>query len=233
MMPAGVLIVAAGKGSRMKTTEKKQFLPLAGKPVMAWTVDVFEQMDEISEIVIVTSESDISRIQQMKEAYNWTKMGAIVAGGKERQDSVLNGLRSMQSDWVLVHDAVRPLVSPDAVRRCMQSAFQSASGGAVLGVQVKDTIKVVSPDGRILHTPERNTLRAVHTPQMFRKAELLAASVEAAANGWEVTDDASVMELAGYPVKIVPDNERNLKITTPDDLALAEYWLHKRMEETE
>ena len=228
-MSASVLIVAAGKGTRMRSQEKKQFLALLGKPVLAWTVDVFEGMNEIREIVIVASEDDHYRINLYREQFGWTKVSAVVIGGRERQDSVLNGLKQVTSEWVLVHDAVRPLVEPDAVRRCMQAALLHS--GAVLAVPVKDTIKIVSAGGRIEHTPDRSTLWAMHTPQVFRLEELLSASLQAIENGWIVTDDASVMERVGATIVVVQDDERNIKLTTPEDLAIAEKWLLIRQEE--
>jgi 2-C-methyl-D-erythritol 4-phosphate cytidylyltransferase len=213
----------------MRSQEKKQFLALLGKPVLAWTVDVFEGMNEIREIVIVASEDDHYRINLYREQFGWTKVSAVVIGGRERQDSVLNGLKQVTSEWVLVHDAVRPLVEPDAVRRCMQAALLHS--GAVLAVPVKDTIKIVSAGGRIEHTPDRSTLWAMHTPQVFRLEELLSASLQAIENGWIVTDDASVMERVGATIVVVQDDERNIKLTTPEDLAIAEKWLLIRQEE--
>jgi 2-C-methyl-D-erythritol 4-phosphate cytidylyltransferase len=196
---------------------------------LAWTVDVFEGMNEIREIVIVASEDDHYRINLYREQFGWTKVSAVVIGGRERQDSVLNGLKQVTSEWVLVHDAVRPLVEPDAVRRCMQAALLHS--GAVLAVPVKDTIKIVSAGGRIEHTPDRSTLWAMHTPQVFRLEELLSASLQAIENGWIVTDDASVMERVGATIVVVQDDERNIKLTTPEDLAIAEKWLLIRQEE--
>ena len=173
------VVVAAGRGSRMGTAEPKQYLALAGKPILLHALERFEAMPEIGEIVLVTGADEIGRCEALCAAHGLRKVRRIVAGGAERQQSVHRGLAAATGEWVLVHDAVRPLVTPEAVRRCMAQA--EAAGAAVLAVPVKDTIKVVDEAGRIAATPDRRTLRAVQTPQAFRRELLLACHERAAA----------------------------------------------------
>ncbi len=230
MGTTGALIVAAGNGTRMRSIEKKQFLPLLDKPVLAWTVDVFEQMEDIQEIVIVVAAEDVARVKLIGETYHWRKVRHIVPGGSTRQDSVLQGLDSLSTDWALVHDGVRPLVKAEDVQICLAAAKKH--GGALLGVPVKDTIKRVTTDGKVKDTPDRETLWAIHTPQIFQRSRLREGLQRAAKEGWRVTDDASIIERLGDPIIVIADSERNIKITTPEDLAIAEMWLRTLEGET-
>lgn len=217
------VVVAAGRGSRMGTAEPKQYLALAGKPILLHALERFEAMPEIGEIVLVTGADEIGRCEALCAAHGLRKVRRIVAGGAERQQSVHRGLAAATGEWVLVHDAVRPLVTPEAVRRCMAQA--EAAGAAVLAVPVKDTIKVVDEAGRIAATPDRRTLRAVQTPQAFRRELLLACHERAAREGFAATDDAGVVERYGHPVAVAEGEYSNVKITTPEDLTAAEWLL--------
>lgn len=231
MIDLGAVIVAAGSGTRMGTAEKKQFLNLNGKPILAWTVDVFQAMPEVKQMVIVTAEADRERCESLGLISGWNKVSAFVHGGADRQASVLSGVRALKNEWVLVHDGVRPLVTSTAVRRCLQAAEEH--GAAVLAVPVKDTIKKVDKQGFVIDTPDRSSLWAMHTPQIFRRTILLAALERAVASGEMLTDDAAAVERAGHRIFLVQDDETNLKITTPSDLEIAEFWLRKREEENQ
>jgi len=217
------IVVAAGRGSRMGADVPKQFLKLAGKPMLLYALELFESMPEIGEIVLVTGEDEIERCEALCAAHGLRKVRRVAAGGTERQQSVHRGLAAASGEWVLVHDAARPLVTAEAVRRCIAAA--EASGAAALAVPVKDTIKIVDKGGRITATPERRTLRAVQTPQAFRRELLLACHERAARDGFAATDDAMVVERYGHPVATAEGEYSNIKITTPEDLALAEWLL--------
>ena len=218
----GVVIVAAGKGSRMQSTVSKQFMILKNKPILAHTIEVFEQVQEVTEIVIVTGAADIERVNQYKNQYHWQKIKTVVPGGADRQESVYEGLKAISDEveWVLIHDGVRPLISPEAIKRVWAGARQT--GAAVLAVPVKDTIKQVSESGEIVATPKRTSLRAIQTPQAFRRSLIQAAYEQAKEKGWQGTDDASLAEYMGHSVMTIEGDYRNLKITTPEDMAVAE-----------
>lgn len=223
-----VVVVAAGRGARMGTAESKQYLPLLGKPILVHTLERFEAMDEVGEIVLVTGADDIGRCRELAAAYGLCKTAKIVEGGSERQHSVRLGLAAASGEWVMVHDAVRPLVTHDAVRRCMARAVQA--GAAVLAVPVKDTIKQVGADGIIESTPDRRKLWAIQTPQAFRRSVLAECHERALRDGFVGTDDAMVVERYGYPVAAAEGDYTNVKITTPDDLPWAAFLLQREAE---
>ncbi|WP_054025350.1 2-C-methyl-D-erythritol 4-phosphate cytidylyltransferase [Bacillus sp. FJAT-28004] len=222
----GVIIVAAGRGTRMGTKESKQYLKLADKPILVHTLELFQSMDLVKEVVLVVGSEDVERCRNWASLYGITKVTAIVAGGKERQHSVYYGLQELKSDWVMVHDGVRPLVSADAVRACCEQAEQS--GASVLAVPVKDTIKQVNETGVIVSTPDRRSLWAIQTPQAFRRVLLLEAHERALAEEFIGTDDAMVVERMGASVTVAEGEYTNIKITTPEDLPWAEFLLAKR-----
>jgi 2-C-methyl-D-erythritol 4-phosphate cytidylyltransferase len=222
----GVIIVAAGRGTRMGTKESKQYLKLADKPILVHTLELFQSMDLVKEVVLVVGSEDVERCRNWASVYGITKVTAIVAGGKERQHSVYYGLQELKSDWVMVHDGVRPLVSADAVRACCAQAEQS--GASVLAVPVKDTIKQVNEAGVIVSTPDRRSLWAIQTPQAFRRVLLLEAHERALAEEFIGTDDAMVVERMGASVTVAEGEYTNIKITTPEDLPWAEFLLAKR-----
>ncbi|PZD96966.1 2-C-methyl-D-erythritol 4-phosphate cytidylyltransferase [Paenibacillus sambharensis] len=220
------IVVAAGRGTRMGTAESKQYLPLLGKPILIHTLQLFERMEDIAETILVTGENDIERCRELVREYGLGKVKAVVPGGAERQHSVYQGLKASGSDWVLVHDAVRPLVSPLAVRRCMAAAVHS--GAAVLAVPVKDTIKKVGPGGVIEDTPDRSSLWAIQTPQAFNSARLMECHVRAEADAFVGTDDAMLVERCGQQVTVAEGEYTNIKITTPEDLPWAAFLLEER-----
>ncbi|WP_127508989.1 2-C-methyl-D-erythritol 4-phosphate cytidylyltransferase [Paenibacillus humicus] len=222
----GAVIVAAGRGTRMGTPESKQFLLLRGKPVLVHTLELFQRMDAIREIVLVTGAADAERCRRWCGEYGLTKVAAIMEGGSERQHSVRIGLDSLSADWALVHDGVRPLVSEAAVSACLARAEET--GAAVLAVPVKDTIKKVDAAGIIESTPDRSSLWAIQTPQAFRRARLREAHERALADGFLGTDDSMVVERLGDPVAVAEGEYTNIKITTPEDLPYAEFLLEQR-----
>jgi 2-C-methyl-D-erythritol 4-phosphate cytidylyltransferase len=223
----GVVVVAAGRGTRMGTAESKQYLLLRDKPIVVHTLELFNAMDEVTEIALVVGNGDVERCEALVRQYGLGgKVRAVLAGGTERQHSVRIGLHSLQSEWVMVHDGVRPLVMQQEVRACMYAALNT--GAAVLAVPVKDTIKQVNEAGVIVATPDRRSLWAIQTPQAFRRSLLLEAHERAAAEGFVGTDDAMAVERLGVPVTVAEGDYTNIKITTPEDLPWAEFLLASR-----
>ena len=202
----------------------KQYLLLAGVPILHRTIELFERVRSVREIVIVVPREYVSQTRKLVGRGGFRKVKQVVPGGKRRQDSVWKGLREIDRaiDLVLVHDAVRPLVSPATVRAVIREAHSSRA--AVVGVPVKDTIKVEGRRGFYTSTLHRDTLWAVQTPQGFHRQLLLDAHEEARQAHYLGTDEASLVERLGIPVRIVEGDEWNVKITTRNDLLLAR-WL--------
>ncbi len=213
----GALIVAAGSSRRMGGADKVLAL-LGGKPILARVVDAFQRCSLIDQIVVVLSEQNLERGKQLVAEQGWSKVTGVCAGGRRRQDSVAAGLRRLSNcNWVVIHDGARPLVTVDLINRGLEAARET--GAAVAAVPVTDTIKLVGDDRIVHQTPPRQNLWAVQTPQVFRFDIITEAYRKARG---DVTDDASLAEQLGYRVKIYMGSYDNIKITTPDDLALAE-----------
>lgn len=219
------VIVAAGKGKRMGTDISKQFLPLCGKEILTHTVEKFENAENIRDIVLVTGQNSLQDVQAMAQEYEWQKIISVVAGGKERQDSVWNGLQAVSEDTeiVIIHDGVRPFVTEEILNRSIETALEM--GGCVAGVPAKDTIKVCNSENIAIDTPDRSTLWQIQTPQTFRKELIIKAYGQVKAAGFIGTDDASLAEFSGYPVKVIMGSYRNIKITTKEDLLIGETFL--------
>lgn len=217
----GIVIVSAGKGSRMGTLESKQYLLLQEKPIIIHTLEVFNRMPLVKEIVLVTGQEDVGRAQEWVQQYHLDKVCKVIAGGSERQHSVYKGLLELQTEWVMVHDGVRPFVDPVDIQECYDVALRT--GASVLAVPVKDTIKVVDESGIIVATPDRQSLWAIQTPQTFRVSNLLKSHQEAQKSGFVGTDDSMLVERIGIPVAVVKGSYSNIKITTPDDLEYAAF----------
>ena len=220
------LIPAAGKGSRMAHSLKKPYLKLAKKPILAHTIQQFEQNTAVDAIFVIVDETDFSECRKtVLEPYSFTKVQELVAGGETRQMSVYNGLRALSADvdFVIVHDGVRPFVTDETISDCLTAADEY--GAAVAAVPVKDTIKLANENRFITETPKRERLWAVQTPQVFRKALLEEAHQTAEERQLTGTDDAALVEQLGIPVKLVMGSYANLKITTPVDLRVAEVLL--------
>ncbi|MNC25661.1 2-C-methyl-D-erythritol 4-phosphate cytidylyltransferase [compost metagenome] len=226
MEQVGVIVVAAGKGLRMGGQVPKQHLPLAGKPVLVHTLEAFERMEQVHSVVLVVSAGDEARCSGYTAQYKLGKVHAVLTGGAERQASVYQGLLALdpEVEWVLVHDGVRPFVTAEETADCLEAARRF--GAAVVAVPVKDTVKIVEPDGKISSTPDRSTVWAIQTPQAFRVRDLVAAHEVAIQEGFTGTDDAMLVERTGQPVYVVRGGYHNLKITTPEDLEWAEYRLN-------
>lgn len=220
----GAVIVAAGSASRMGGVDKIM-AELGGEPVIRRTVAAFAQCDAVSEIVVVTREDLIPAVAQLCMVY--PKVTAVVAGGKDRLASVRAGLSALSEKVKLaaIHDGARPLVSWQLIDRCIRAA--NTYGAAAPAVAVKDTIKEVA-GGVVRSTPDRATLRAVQTPQVFDYDLIRGALEKAVLEEVSITDDCSAVENMGMSVKIVEGEERNLKITTPMDLKLAALWLEEQ-----
>ena len=217
------VIVAAGRGTRMNMDINKQYVEVCGKPVLARTLQVFEDCDFIDEIVIVVNSLDIVYCKQnIIDAFGFNKVKTLVAGGKERQNSVYNGLIevSERCGIVLVHDGARPFVTEESLLDSIESA--SSFGAACAAVPVKDTIKTADKDGFIGETLDRNILWSIQTPQTFKLDLIMDAHKKAAEDGFTGTDDAVLVERLGHRVKLVMGSYDNIKITTKEDLAIAE-----------
>ncbi|NPV26966.1 MAG: 2-C-methyl-D-erythritol 4-phosphate cytidylyltransferase [Firmicutes bacterium] len=217
------IIAAAGQGKRMGVGRNKQYLSLIGQPILARTLAVFQSSPLIDDLVVVVARGEVDYcVREIVQKYRFFKVSRVIAGGKERQDSVFEGLRHLQDDCslVVVHDGARPLLTPVILSRVIQQA--ELDGAAVAAVPVKDTIKVVDEDGLVVTTPGRKQLWAIQTPQVFRRDILQSAYEQAYRDGFWGTDDASLVERLGLPVRVVMSSYDNLKITTPDDLILAE-----------
>ena len=219
----GVVIVAAGSASRMGGIDKVM-APLGGEPMIVRTVRAFQDCDAIASIVIVTREDLIRPISGL--CRDMGKVAAVVAGGKTRQESVHLGLNALPKGTKLaaVHDGARPLISWQVIDRVVRAA--NTYGAAAPAIPVKDTIKVVQ-GGLVKETPDRSSLAAVQTPQVFDFDLLRGALRKAEEDGATVTDDCSAVERTGMKIKIVEGDERNLKVTTPMDLKIAELLLEE------
>ena len=220
------LIPAAGKGSRMANSVKKPYLKLAQKPILAHTIQRFEENKVVDAVFVVVNKDDFSDCRtNVLEPYTFTKVQELVAGGETRQMSVYNGVRALAADvdFVVVHDGVRPFVTDKTISACLTAADEC--GAAVAAVPVKDTIKIADENAFIVETPVRERLWAVQTPQVFRKSLLEEAHQIAQAQQLTATDDAALVEQLGFPVKLVMGSYANLKITTPEDLRVAEVLL--------
>ena len=217
----GAVIVAAGTASRMGGIDKVM-AELGGEPMILRTVRTFQNCDAIKEIVIVTRPDLILPISHL--CMGFEKVKAVVAGGSSRQESVGLGLNALSNKvkLVAIQDGARPLITRAVIERTVRAAH--SYGAAAPAIPVKDTIKVVK-GGVVLETPDRAALRAVQTPQVFDAALLRGALKKAEQDGAAVTDDCSAVELMGMSVKIVEGDERNIKITTPLDLAVAKLLL--------
>lgn len=206
---------------RMGAPEHKLFLPLGGEPIIVRTLRRLAHCQAIAGIVVVVHPEDRAWLQELEEAYDLQNIAGVVDGAGSRQESVRRGFEAIagQPDLVLVHDGARPLVNTSQVDQVIRAAARH--GAAILAVRVQDTIKRVIGD-RVVETPAREELWAAQTPQVFRYALLAEAYLRAETDSFEGTDEASLVERLGQAVVVVSGSARNLKITTPDDLAMAE-----------
>ncbi|MGB9802761.1 2-C-methyl-D-erythritol 4-phosphate cytidylyltransferase [Desulfofundulus sp.] len=222
------IVVAAGRSVRMGQGINKQFLPLSGLPVLARSLLVFEEAVPVKGYILVVAESEITRASRLaRQEWRCRKLLAVVPGGERRQDSVRRGLEALppEAEIVLVHDGARPLVGVEELVTVASEAMRW--GAATLAVPVKDTVKEVGADGFVVRTLPRESLWLTQTPQAFRLSLLREAHLRAEVGKITATDDASLVEALGYRVKLVPGSYRNIKITTPEDLAVAEALLRQ------
>lgn len=228
MTAVHLLIPAAGTGRRMGADRNKVLLHLLGQPLIAWTLKAAEEAQSVVWIGLICQPHDQPPLQEVIDALNLRKPVVFLTGGDTRQDSVYNGLQGLpeEATQVLIHDGARCLATPDLFDRC--AAALDRYKGLIAAIPVKDTIKVVNADQQITATPDRQHLWAAQTPQGFDVALLQQCHEEGRRQGWVVTDDAALFEQCGLPVHIVSGEETNLKVTTPVDLALAEFILQQR-----
>ncbi|MDW0116722.1 2-C-methyl-D-erythritol 4-phosphate cytidylyltransferase [Sporosarcina thermotolerans] len=221
-----VMLPAAGSGRRMGAGFNKLFLELAGKPILIHTLEVFEQDEKCSGMILSVKLVEKEKIERMLERFGITKVKALVEGGDERQQSVAACIRAHQSDEiVLVHDAARPFINRNVIHELVGVADEH--GAAIAGVQVKDTMKF-APDGIVEETVDRSKLWSIQTPQAFRYELLKEASDKAEADGFLGTDESMIVERLGHPVRIVESTYDNVKMTTKEDLLFGEVLLKRR-----
>ncbi len=221
------IVAAAGSGRRMETGINKVFIPLVGRPVLLHSLQVLTACPEVDNLIIVVAPGEEAQAEDLLREARLNKGWKVVTGGSERQYSIANALSAVpaSSGIILIHDGARPLLDPASVSAAVAAA--RGCGAAGVAVPVKDTIKTVDSAGFIAATPERSTLWAIQTPQVFEAALLRRAYAQAARDGFLATDDAALVERLGVRVKIVQGSYRNLKITTPEDLVVAEALLRK------
>jgi 2-C-methyl-D-erythritol 4-phosphate cytidylyltransferase len=217
------IIVAAGQGKRMKTDINKQYLLLEGKPILAHTINVFENCNLIDEIIVVVGEHEKAKCQyNIIKQYDFKKVKKLITGGQTRQQSMYNGLKevSTNTDIVITHDGARPLIHENIIQKSIKETLIHKA--TVVGVPVKDTIKMVDSKGFVNNTPPRDLLWTVQTPQSFSYQLLKNAHKAAYEEGFIGTDDAMLVERIGHPIKLIKGKYDNIKITTPEDLIIAE-----------
>jgi len=222
-MRADAVIVAGGQGVRMQNAVSKQYLKLGGRPVLVHTLSAFEACPAIDHIYLVVPSSDFDFCRQtLLPPTGLQTAVTLVGGGSTRQESVYNGLLALkaQNRLVAIHDGVRPLVTPEMIEACIQGAQQT--GACILGVPATDTLKQVNTEKFIANTLPRRTIWLAQTPQVFDYKLIREAHDAARLAGVAGTDDAALVEQSGHPVKIVMGSRMNIKITTPDDLKMAE-----------
>jgi 2-C-methyl-D-erythritol 4-phosphate cytidylyltransferase len=228
-----LLIPAAGSGRRMGSQRNKLLLTLLGKPLLSWTLAAAEASQQISWIGIMGQPDDFPDFQAILKDLSPKKPIELIQGGATRQESVYNGLQTLppEADRVLIHDGARCLATPELFDRSANALLSCP--GLIVAVPVKDTIKVVDERRIVRDTPERSNLWAAQTPQGFEVKLLKNCHQQGREKGWEVTDDAALFEKCGLPVRIVEGEETNLKVTTPVDLALAEFILRQRRDKSQ
>jgi 2-C-methyl-D-erythritol 4-phosphate cytidylyltransferase len=224
----GAIIPAAGRGQRMGSQGNKLFLELAGTPILLFTLKTFEACPYIQEIVIPAATGDIPNIRKLVRDNDLRKVSAIVEGGQERQESVAKAISALSPSIqrVVVHDGARPLLKLEDLNKFISEA--ESFEAAIMAVPLKDTIKKIDKQGWVVETPLREYLRSVQTPQLFSRRLLEKVHKVAWAEGYFGTDDASLVEWQGYAVKVLKGSYENIKVTTPEDLLLAEAILRKR-----
>lgn len=245
------VVLAAGRGKRMGAAVPKQFLEVQGKPLLYYSLAVFEQSGLMDDIILVTAAESIDYCRrEVVEKYGFRKVTAVVEGGAERYHSVWNALQTIEESdpaggddpkavaedgsYIFIHDGARPFVDQDIIRRAYEEVRRSRA--CVVGMPVKDTIKVADEQGFIVSTPKRSLVWQIQTPQVFASEliipayrEVIGREQELLAQGVQITDDAMVVEMmTGRPVRLVKGSYENIKVTTPEDLTLAEVFAREK-----
>lgn len=228
-MKVVAIIPSAGKGKRMAHSVPKHFIRLEDKPVLAYTLEAFEKCPDVNQVLLVVRSGEEKYcLKEVVEKYQFRKVLKVVIGGERRQDSVYNGMKELDQDTdiVVIHDSVRPFVQPALISETIKLAMYV--DGVVAALPVKDTIKEVTRDGLIKGTPNRDSLWLAQTPQTFKKRVLEEAFMKAFTDNFHGTDEASLVERIGGKVKIIEGSPENIKITTKEDLLLAEFILRTK-----
>lgn len=222
------IVLAAGTGSRMNSKTKKQFMEIKEKPIIWYSLFAFETYG-VDQIVLVTGKEDVEYCKkEIVEKYGFRKVTDIVNGGKERYESVYNGLKKVTGDIVLIHDGARPLITSDMIERCVKGVKDY--GACVAGMPAKDTIKIVNKQKIVMETPNRSDVWITQTPQSFRYELIKTAYDKMQENHCgNITDDAMVAEqFSNHQIRFVEGDYSNIKITTPEDISIAEMLLERR-----
>ncbi|HSD94310.1 MAG TPA: 2-C-methyl-D-erythritol 4-phosphate cytidylyltransferase [Syntrophales bacterium] len=217
------IVPAAGSGNRMGRELSKQYLSLGGMPILVHTLNVFEKCPLVDALLVVVPPPDVEAVRSgMLPRWNLKKLAGVIPGGKERQDSVRVGIDALDRETgiVVIHDAVRPFITAKLIEDCIRAAEEE--GAATVGVPVKDTVKEVGADGRVVRTCDRTLLWLTQTPQAFRRDIIENAHRAALRDGYRGTDDTSLVERLGIAVRMIRGDYGNIKITTPEDLVIAE-----------
>jgi 2-C-methyl-D-erythritol 4-phosphate cytidylyltransferase len=217
------IVPAAGSGNRMGRELSKQYLSLGGMPLLVHTLNAFDRCPLVDALLVVVPPPDVEAVRsEMLPRWNLKKLAGVIPGGKERQDSVRAGIEALdrETGLVVIHDAVRPFITVRLIENCIRAAVEE--GAATVGVPVKDTVKEVGADGRVVRTCDRNLLWLTQTPQAFRRDIIENAHRAALRDGYRGTDDTSLVERLGIAVRMIRGDYGNIKITTPEDLVIAE-----------
>ena len=228
-MRVAAVVPAAGCGTRFGGSTPKQYLAVAGLPLLAWTLRALLDSTVVNSLTVVVAPGEEVRCAAEVLDPCGILVDRVVPGGADRQASVCAGVAAVAEpvDLILVHDGARPLITPALIRACVEAAAQD--GAAVVAVPVSDTIKIAGADRMVVETPPRGRLWAAQTPQVFRTDWLREAHARALADGFRGTDDSVLVERLGYPVRLVPGAAANIKVTTPTDLSQAEHILCARL----
>ena len=225
------IVLAAGQGKRMRSKIQKQFLEIGGKPVLYYSLRCFQDSPLIDDIILVTGEDALSYCRsEIVDRYGFTKVSRIIRGGKERYDSVYAGLLACEdADYVLIHDGARPFITEEILQRGMEGVKET--GACVIGMPSKDTVKLSDADGFVAETPDRKTVWTIQTPQIFSYSLIRSAHDSIRRKDMsQITDDAMVVEEeSGTKIRLVEGSYMNIKITTPEDLNVAEIFLKTYM----
>ncbi len=222
------IILAAGKGSRMKAGINKQFITLKGKPLLAHTMEAFQNCKAIDSIILVAGRDELQLCREtIINHYGFDKVDRLVEGGSERQQSVYNGLAQLKADCnvVVIHDGARPIITGDIIGRCIDAA--KIYGAVSAGMPAKETVKILDADGFVEYTPSRDKVWVTKTPQAFQADIIRKAHDNAIEKGILGTDDAFLVESIGIKVRMIESDYENIKVTTPEDIKLAEIIMNK------